>query len=388
MRDATGSVHLQWCWRGTPALSLPAADADPASDRDGRTQAVVHGVPDTWLGRTTGHLVLAAESASTSNSLVLSITSGRILGSADDQPAPTTPPSAFGGLDLIVKPASTLRIEVTRSGLPVPGVGLTADFRFELHPDPNEPTTTTRGRLCVDATTGQDGVASIDPAPAGHLLLAIDDHHDVPTAILPRSSPTNDAVRIDLDRWPVVTWQVAERGAAGLRPRLLLWPAEGGAPHAPPLVVVTDRSDRCRVRMEPGNWLAAATDGRGFTVQIASIAEAPPDAPLRLALQPLARFAGRVVDARGDPVAGVTVRTPFGTDFGLPEGVSTLDRLLREHHLALDYGLTPQVRTDNDGRFELFFLPLAGIKRDAVAGQDSPRIPLTPRTDVEFRLRR
>ncbi len=356
----------------------------PTTDRDGKTLAVVRHDPHLWWVNAPGRVAVAAKSV-----LQLSALSRLLRPNDSEQVRATPPPSPFqGSLDLILRPTPTLQVVFRSGDAPISGLGVTAAVLCAMHPDPDAPDHTAFGELRLDAATDRNGVAAFASLPAGQLQLSIDDYLDISTAILPRAGLPAAPMHLDLDQWPVLDWQVAGVAPDGLRPRLLLLPAQVTEHEAVPVVIVVDRSHCCRVRMEPGDWLVIATDGRGFVARMMTITKAAPAETTHLKLAPLARFAGRVVDAGGEPAAGVLVCTSYTTDRGPPEGAAVLDRLLHEHRRVLDSGLTPRTQTDADGRFELFYLPLAGITRECKAAPDLPSVPLTPRTDVEFRLRR
>jgi protocatechuate 3,4-dioxygenase beta subunit len=129
--------------------------------------------------------------------------------------------------------------------------------------------------------------------------------------------------------------------------------------------------------LTPGATAEVTVRREGFVTQTVTHVELPPAAPLRIVLEPSARVSGRVVDDRGEPIAGatVTVRAP---DAALPVGLE--GRL---------------VETDVAGTFVLLDLAAGPIAISAMARNHLSSEPLlldlgarADVQDVELTLRR
>ena len=292
-------------------------------------------------------------------------------------------------VQLQLRGAPPLAITVRRGDRPVTGIGLTLHARFDWQRDDGDIGGSGSIATTMDGQTAADGTWRADtvPRPIAVLQIGVDDFHDVPTAVLPRLEVPAAPIPIDL-HWQSVTWQVqAPNGAAAKNARLLLWPAVLTRTDIEPLEFTTDAEGRARIRMEPGAWFAVATDGLGIATALHTANGEAGSHALQLA--PLTRFAGRVLDAAGQPAANIGFVCGEATGDGLPTDAPLLERLLQRHEPTINAGLTRGIASAADGRFEMRCLLVPGITRLWGPWPPRPRrpqLPLAANDAVEFRL--
>ena len=293
---------------------------------------------------------------------------------------------------LVLRPAPALVVRVHRHGEPLAALAARVDCRVTCRGTGAATGSTVWFDVPLEGRTDADGTLRIAPVPrpVGSLRVALEDVGAVPIALLPRAAVPEQPIDVDLDAWPEVVWQVLDaQGGPPAATRVLLWPAEGGGDAGEPLVLVADRAGRVRVRLEPGRWFVFATDGHTFASdQLDAVAGRRPHPAPDLRLEPLARLAGRVVDADGRPAAGV--RFSFsGMSATVPAEEPELARLHRRFESEINHGLLRGACTDAEGRFALFFLPVAGLQRTgAPVRHREPRLVLAPADDVVVTLPR
>jgi len=242
--------------------------------------------------------------------------------------------------------------------------------------------------------TGPDGRFAFENAPAidGARLTARHPHY----AETEQASPTEDAFELALvversAATAALTGTVVDgEGAAVPRAAVLLGRSSTYADEAGVFSLYVERDDEARVlEVCARGFLPLAIEGRiGVGVEHA-FAD-----PLVVVLdRPAAELRGRVVDAEGNPVAGIAVWTPDEETFGSfpydpddPESWS-LDRTVEG--IARGELWSSEVTTDDDGRFAL-----KGVQRRpyVVAAFDHERftfgasVPTMPGELVEVRL--
>lgn len=347
------------------------------TDANGRAQMALHS-PTLWFACT------PTTSAAQPFDLLDDIR-GVITAPGEGSPPPVAPVS------LQLRAAQPLVIAVGRGDRAVPNIGITLHTRFEWQRDDGQNRSPGSSALTHEGHTAADGTWRVDtvPRPIAVLQIGVDDFHDVPTAVLPRLDVPATPITIDL-HWQSVTWQVnAPNGVATKNARLLLWPAAVTRADIEPLEFTTDANGRARIRMEPGAWFAVATDGLGIAAALHTANGEAGSQMLQLA--PLTRFAGRVLDAAGQPAANVTFLCGDSTGDGLPVAAPLLERLIQRHERTINAGLTRGISSDADGRFELRCLLVPGITRlwgPWLPGPQLAQLPLAANDAVEFRLPR
>ncbi len=202
--------------------------------------------------------------------------------------------------------------------------------------------------------TGADGVARlavVDGMTALELVVA-----GVP-GLHPDALRSDGPLVVDGREAAVVPLRVIGLDGAPVAHGLVRIAPVGGewlAPHGSTLCL--DAAGRATLRLPPGAWSLAVTDGRGFAVTTCDVSRATGAIALQLERLATARLVA--VDGRGAPAAKARIGiVQYGRG---DQAVAAADETLDRAATWLAFAFVDGCRTDRNGEAELRFLPRDG----------------------------
>jgi hypothetical protein len=198
-------------------------------------------------------------------------------------------------------------------------------------------------------------------------------------ALHPRRVDAKPPVEIDLSKLHrlQLKFSTADGIPAGATSLMLLssvneFYAEPSGPRAD-----TDTTGRVTLLVEPGNWHLFARCGDTMFHKPLQVDQ---DLELKPTLVPMPTLRGRVVDAKGQPVADAQLNT-LGSSF--TQGAR--DPMLEKIAKSCNWNWISQTRSDENGEFSCSWLDLLGMTYDAsfrLGSRTSARMRLAVEDDV------
>lgn len=172
-----------------------------------------------------------------------------------------------------------------------------------------------------------------------------------PFALAPLATRPIEEVVLDLSALKMVDVQLnGIDGSPAVMASLTLLSKESGWDTKWSLSCVPDPMGRASLRVQPGDWLLFACDGRGH---VARELKASADERLQLRLEPMPVMRGTVRDEEGKPVAGAQLHCQGSSWMHVGEGT---EAALSQIAQTLNWSFFQRVHTADDGSYEAPFL--------------------------------